>query len=147
MKYWILIASRDPTSPSANQVPEALDLDKLCACKVGWIAVVLFCGFAFVMCFVVAVSRLLVGAEIHSNRDPNQPKIDPKSTKSGPGGTPKRWKNVKIKKRGVVPNSPAPFWTIFEKNGVQDGPQKSIKINKKQHKKSMKFWMTFVSDF
>ena len=55
----------------------------------------LFCGFAFVLCSVVAVSRLLVGAEIHSNRDPNQPKIDPKSTKSGPGGTPQE-----VKKRG-----------------------------------------------
>ena len=90
LQHEILIASRDPTSPSANQVPEALDLDKLCAWKEGWIAVVRFCGFAFVMCFVVAVSRLLVGAEIHSNRDPNQSKIDPKSTKSGRGGTAKR---------------------------------------------------------
>ena len=52
--------------------------------------VVLFCGFAFVMCFVVAVSRLLVGAEIRSNRGRNEPNIDPKSTKSGPEGTPKR---------------------------------------------------------
>ena len=99
----ILIASRDPTSPSANQVPEALDLDKLCASKEGWIAVVLFCGFAFVMCFVVAVSRLLVGAEIHSNRDPNQPKIDPQSTKSGPGGYPQELKKREHqKKRGGV---------------------------------------------
>ena len=58
---------------------------------VGAVAIVLRCGVlcCVVLCFVVAVSCLLVGAEIHSNRCPNQPKIDPTSTKSGPGGTPK----------------------------------------------------------
>ena len=62
----------------------------------------LFCGFAFVMWFVVAVSRLLVGAEIWSNRGRNEPKIDPKSTKSGPGVPPRVKKVENQKKSGAV---------------------------------------------
>ena len=46
-------------------------------------------GCCVVLCFVVAVSCLLVGAEIHSNRGLNQPKIVPKSTKSEPEDSPK----------------------------------------------------------
>ena len=36
-------------------------------------------------------------------------KIDPKSIKSEPGGTPKWQQEAKMKKRGVVPNSFAVF--------------------------------------
>ena len=58
-------------------------------------------------------------------------KIDPKSRKSVPGGTPKWRQEAKMMKRGVVPNSLAVFLVIFVENGLQDGGQNRAKINKK----------------
>ena len=58
-------------------------------------------------------------------------KIDPKSTKSEPGGTPKRQQEAKMKKRGGPSNSLALLGAIFEENGFQDGGQNRQKIDKK----------------
>ena len=58
-------------------------------------------------------------------------KIDPKSRKSVPGGTPKWRQEAKMIKRGVVLNSLALLGAIFEENGLQDGGQNRQKIDKK----------------
>ena len=58
-------------------------------------------------------------------------KIDPKSRKSVPRGTPKWRQEAKMMKRGVVLNSLALLGAIFEENGLQDGGQNREKNNKK----------------
>ena len=58
-------------------------------------------------------------------------KIDPKSRKSVPRGTPKWRQEAKMMKRGVVPNSLALLGAIFKENGFQDGGQNRQAINKK----------------
>ena len=58
-------------------------------------------------------------------------KIDPKSRKSVPGGTPKWRREAKMIKRGVGANSFALLGAIFEENGLQDGGQNREKIDKK----------------
>ena len=58
-------------------------------------------------------------------------KIGPKSRKSVPGGTPKWRQEAKMIKRGVVLNSAALLGAIFEENGLQDGGQNRLKIDKK----------------
>jgi len=54
-------------------------------------------------------------------------------------GTPRRQQNVKLKKKGVVFNSLAPFFMIFLKNGTQDGGQNPSKIDKKSIQNLMFF--------
>ena len=58
-------------------------------------------------------------------------KIDPKSRKSVPGGTPKWRQEAKMIKRRVGANSAALLEAIFEENGLQDGGQNRAKINTK----------------
>ena len=58
-------------------------------------------------------------------------KIDPKSRKSVPRGTPKWRQEAKMIKRGGPLNSFALLGAIFEENGLQDGGQNRQKINKK----------------
>ena len=71
--------------------------------------------------------------------------IDPKSRKSGAGGTPKGRQEAKMKKRGVVSNSAALLGAIFEENGLQDGGQNREKINKKSDSKSYYFLVNFLT--
>ena len=56
-------------------------------------------------------------------------KIDPKSTKSEPGGTPKWQQEAKMKKRGGPLNSAPPLGAILEENRLQDGARNRSKIN------------------
>ena len=58
-------------------------------------------------------------------------KIDPKSRKSVPRGTPKWRQEAKMMKRGVVSNSFALLGAIFEENGLQDAGQNPEKIDNK----------------
>ena len=58
-------------------------------------------------------------------------KIDPKSRKSVPGGTPKWRQEAKMKKKGSPLNSVALLEAIFEENGLQDGGQNREKSIKK----------------
>ena len=57
-------------------------------------------------------------------------RIDRKSTKSVPGGTPKWRQEAKMKKRGGYFNSAALLGAIFEENGLQDGGQNREKNDK-----------------
>ena len=58
-------------------------------------------------------------------------KIDPKSRKPVPRGTPKWRQEAKMIKRGGYFNSAALLGAIFEENGLQDGGQNRWKIDKK----------------
>ena len=91
-----------------------------------------------VVAFVVLLvpKSFHIGAQIDpksmQSRHRNACKIDPESTKSGPGGTPKRRKEAKMKKRGVVPNSFAEFGPILKKMDSQMDTKmdhKSMEIN------------------
>ena len=64
--------------------------------------------------------------EKYSKRGPKMKKNRQKSIPGGrkiEGGASKRQQNAKLEKIGVVPNSPAPFLSIFVENGSQDGGQ------------------------
>ena len=70
-------------------------------------------------------------------------KIDPKSTKSEPGGTPKRQQEAKMKKRGGPLNSLAVFWAIWEENGLQYGARNQWNISEKSIQKNIFFDAVF----
>ena len=69
----------------------------------------------------------------------------------GTGGASKRQQNAKLRKIGGPFNSIAPFLSILEENGSQDGGQNPLKIDKKSIQNFMiflkGFWMHFGRDF
>ena len=67
----------------------------------------------------------------------------PKMLENREGGASKRQQNAKLEKIGVVSNCAAPFLSILEENGSQDGVQNPLKINKK----SIQNLMIFLTGF
>ena len=66
--------------------------------------------------------------KIVPNRSHNRKRIRRCSGDSGSQGVPQNDKEAKMKKRRVVSNSVAVFYTILHENLVQDGTQNRSKI-------------------
>ena len=84
----------------------------------------------------IFLKSIQIRTQILQNGSQNRAKINPKSTKSEPGGTPKRQQEAKMNKRGGVSNSAVVFYAILEENGLQDGAQNRSKITKKSIQKT-----------